>query len=200
MQLRHGREQSDLIKACAAAHGVTTRAVRKWREHGDERWRKWIARKAADQIMRGTSVDGLPDDLPQPPRREYSADEITIDRRVAEMRITCADLAARAAAAQATGAINDEFALRKMLIAHVESLRRLEKDAPSIQRESGDSVPRAAVETAFGTYSAEMRTRIDAFILRVLNRLPADQRPVIEPFIREEQITLQIAVAGLRLA
>lgn len=47
MEIRRTRAAADLVRSCALAHSVSTRAVRKWRESSDPRWRAFVAERAA---------------------------------------------------------------------------------------------------------------------------------------------------------
>ncbi|MFZ4483350.1 MAG: hypothetical protein ACOYOL_05140 [Chthoniobacterales bacterium] len=44
---RRSRAEADLIRTCAALHGVSSRSVRSWRTHDDPRWRSFIRERAA---------------------------------------------------------------------------------------------------------------------------------------------------------
>lgn len=46
--MRNSRADSELIRECATAHGVSDRAVRNWRNNDDARWRVFLQRRAQD--------------------------------------------------------------------------------------------------------------------------------------------------------
>jgi hypothetical protein len=47
---RSSRAESEQIKACARAHGVSDRSVREWRISGDSRWQKWLAERTVQRV------------------------------------------------------------------------------------------------------------------------------------------------------
>jgi hypothetical protein len=168
--MRHGREQADLIKACAAKHGVTTRAVRKWRDSADPRWNGFLADRAvAGMVPMGAAA---PAQVTSAPAREWTDEELALDNQVRKMKEATADLRERAELAKLTGDLDAEMALRRMWLQHAEALRRLEKDAPSIQRESGDMVPRKVAIQLVIQYSAAIAAAVTNLPDRLLSLLP----------------------------
>ena len=49
--MRNSRADSELIRECAVAHGVSDRAVRNWRTADDPRWRTFLQRRAQDATV-----------------------------------------------------------------------------------------------------------------------------------------------------
>lgn len=49
--MRNSRADSELIRECATAHGVSDRAVRNWRAGDDPRWRAFLQRRAQDATV-----------------------------------------------------------------------------------------------------------------------------------------------------
>jgi len=168
--MRHGREQADLIKACAAQHGVTPRAVRKWRDSVDPRWNGFLADRAvAGMVPMGAAA---PAQATSAPAREWTDEELALDNQVRKMKEATADLRERAELAKLTGDLDAEMSLRRMWLQHAEALRRLEKDAPSIQRESGGMVPRKVVIQLVIQYSAAIAAAVTNLPDRLLSLLP----------------------------
>lgn len=165
---RHGREQADLVKACAAAHGVTTRAVRKWRDQADGRWSKFLAERAAA----GMVPVGLASPAAPAVSREWTDEELALDNQIRKMKEATADLRERAELAKACGDLDAEMALRRMWLQHAEALRRLEKDAPGIQHASGDVVPKKILNQTILQYSAAIRAAVANLPDRILSLLP----------------------------
>lgn len=165
---RHGREQADLVKACAAAHGVTTRAVRKWRDAADPRWNGFLAeRAAAGMLPVGAAAPSAP-----VVSREWTEEELAMENQIRKMKEATADLRERAELAKSVGDLDAEMALRRMWLQHAEALRRLEKDAPAISAASGDVVSRKqAVQTLF-QYSASIAAALQNLPDRILSLLP----------------------------
>jgi hypothetical protein len=165
---RHGREQADLVKACAAAHGVTTRAVRKWRDQADGRWSKFLAERAAA----GMVPVGLASPAAPAVCREWSDEELALDNQIRKMKEATADLRERAELAKSVGDLDAEMALRRMWLQHAEALRRLEKDAPGISAASGEVVQRKQAVQAILQYSASVVAAVSNLPDRILSLLP----------------------------
>lgn len=165
---RHGREQSDLVKACAAAHGVTTRAVRKWRDQGDSRWSKFLAERAAAGMVPVGSAS-----VPQPTVvREWTDEELALENQIRKLKEATADLRERAELAKSVGDLDAEMSLRRMWLQHAEALRRLEKDAPGISAASGDVVNKKLVHQTILQYSAAVAAAVSNLPDRILSLLP----------------------------
>lgn len=165
---RHGREQADLVKACAAAHGVTTRAVRKWRDQADGRWSKFLAERAAA----GMVPVGLASPASPAVCREWSDEELALDNQIRKMKEATADLRERAELAKSVGDLDAEMALRRMWLQHAEALRRLEKDAPGISAASGEVVQRKQAVQVILQYSASVVAAVSNLPDRILSLLP----------------------------
>ena len=165
---KHGREQAELIKACAAAHGVTTRAVRKWRDLSDGRWSKFLAERAAA----GMVPVGLASPAAPAVSREWSDEELALDNQIRKMKEATADLRERAELAKSVGDLDAEMALRRMWLQHAEALRRLEKDAPGISAASGDVVNRKQAVQVLMQYSAAIAAALSNLPDRILSLLP----------------------------
>ena len=165
---RHGREQADLVKACAAKHGVTTRAVRKWRDQVDPRWNKFLAeRAAAGMVPVGAAAPAAP-----VVAREWSDEELALENQIRKMKESTADLRERAELAKSAGDLDAEMALRRMWLQHAEALRRLEKDAPGISAAAGDVVPKKIAAQTILQYSAAIRAAVANLPDRILSLLP----------------------------
>jgi hypothetical protein len=165
---RHGREQADLVKACAARHGVTTRAVRKWRDQADPRWNGFLAeRAAAGMVPVGSAAPAVP-----VVAREWSDEELALDNQIRKMKEATADLRERAELAKSIGDLDAEMSLRRMWLQHAEALRRLEKDAPGIQRDSGDVVSKRLYHQVILQYSATVAAAVSNLPDRILTLLP----------------------------
>ncbi len=166
---RHGREQADLVKACAAKHGVTTRAVRKWRDAADPRWNGFLADRAvAGMVPMGSAA-------PAPVAgqvREWTDEELALDNQIRKMKEATADLRERAELAKSVGDLDAEMALRRMWLQHAEALRRLEKDAPGISAASGEVVQRKQAVQAILQYSAAVVAAVSHLPDRILSLLP----------------------------
>ena len=166
--MRRGREQAELIKACAAKFGITPRGVRKWRDGGDSRWDQFLAERAvAGMIPIGSAAVMEP-----AVSRVWSEGELTLDTQIRKMKEATADLWERTELAKRAGDLDSEMTLRRMFLQHTESLRRLEKDAPGIQKESGDVVPLRMVEQALIGYAANVKSRLALVPDRVLSLFP----------------------------
>lgn len=165
---RHGREQADLIKACAAKHGVTTRAVRKWRDLGDDRWNKFLSERA----MAGMVSVGAAAPAPVSAPRQWSDEELAMDHQLRKMKEATADLRERAELAKSVGDLDAEMAIRRMWLQHAEALRRLEKDAPGIQTSAGDVLPKRIVQQTILQYSAGVAAAVANLPDRILSLLP----------------------------
>ena len=166
---RHGREQADLVKACAASHGVTTRAVRKWRDQADQRWNKFLAeRAAAGMLPVGAAAPSQPAVV-----REWTDEDLAMESQIRKMKEATADLRERAELAKSVGDLDAEMALRRMWLQHAEALRRLEKDAPGIQSAAGDALPKRVVHQTILQYSAAVAAAISNFPDRILSLIPA---------------------------
>jgi hypothetical protein len=165
---RHGREQADLVKACAARHGVTTRAVRKWRDQADPRWNGFLAeRAAAGMVPVGAATPSVP-----VVAREWTDKELSIENHIRKMKEATADFYERAELAKAAGDLDMELALRRVWRDYTESLRRLEKDAPGIQRDSGDVVSKRLYHQVILQYSATVAAAVSNLPDRILTLLP----------------------------
>lgn len=192
--MRHGREQADLIKACAAKHGVTPRAVRKWRDSADPRWNTFLAeRAAAGMVPVGAASASIP-----AVSREWTEEELSLDNQLRKMKEVTADLRERAELARAAGDLDSEMALRRMWLQHTESLRRLEKDAPGILKDAGDVIPKRQAYQAFVEYSAAIAAALSNLPERILSLLPHIGDEVAAK-IRNEAAEVQRAAKDVRL-
>jgi hypothetical protein len=191
---RHGREQADLVKACAARHGVTPRAVRKWRDQGDDRWNKFLAeRAAAGMIPVGAASPAVP-----VVAREWTDEELTLENQIRKMKEATADLRERAELAKSIGDLDAEMALRRMWLQHAEALRRLEKDAPGIQHASGDVVPKKLAAQTILQYSAAVAAAVSNLPDRILSLIPSVGEEIAAK-IREETNEVMRAAKEVRL-
>ena len=191
---RHGREQADLVKACAAAHGVTPRAVRKWRDAADDRWNKFLAERAAA----GMVPVGLASPSAPAVAREWSDEELALDNQIRKMKEATADLRERAELAKTVGDLDAEMALRRMWLQHAEALRRLEKDAPGISAASGDVVPKKLALQIIAQYSAAIAAAVANLPDRLISILPALGEDIAEK-IRAEADEIRRAAKDIRL-
>lgn len=191
---RHGREQADLVKACAAAHGVTTRAVRKWRDQADARWSKFLAERAAA----GMVPVGLASPAAATVSREWTDEELTLDNQIRKMKEATADLRERAELAKSVGDLDAEMALRRMWLQHAEALRRLEKDAPGISAASGDVIPKKLAHQTILQYSAAIAAAVSNLPDRIVSLLPQVGDDLAEK-IRAEANEVMRAAKDIRL-
>ena len=191
---RHGREQADLVKACAAAHGVTPRAVRKWRDAADDRWNKFLAERAAA----GMVPVGLASPAAPAVSREWSDEELALDNQIRKMKEATADLRERAELAKSVGDLDAEMALRRMWLQHAEALRRLEKDAPGISAASGDVVPKKLAVQIIVGYSAAIAAAVANLPDRLISMLPSLGDDIAEK-IRAEAEEIRRAAKDIRL-
>ena len=191
---RHGREQADLVKACAAAHGVTPRAVRKWRDAADDRWNKFLAERAAA----GMVPVGLASPSAPAVAREWSDEELALDNQIRKMKEATADLRERAELAKSVGDLDAEMALRRMWLQHAEALRRLEKDAPGISAASGDVVPKKLALQIIAQYSAAIAAAVANLPDRLISILPALGEDIAEK-IRAEADEIRRAAKDIRI-
>ena len=168
--MRHGREQAELIKTCAARHGVTPRAVRKWRDAADPRWGKFIADRAIAGMVPMGSAAVAPAQSANP--REWTDEELTLDTQIRKLKEATADLRERAELAKSVGDLDSEMTLRRMWLQHAEALRRLEKDAPGIATASGDVVSKRLFHQALLQYSAGVAAAVSNLPDRILSLLP----------------------------
>jgi hypothetical protein len=187
--MRRGREQADLIKALAAKHGVTPRGARKWRDKNDPRWIGFLAERAAAGSLRSTEVPA-PDITELP---TYSDEEISLDVQIRKLREKVADLARRADLAQMAGDVDSEMVLRRMNIQHIEAARRLEKDAPAIQRDSGDVVPKRLLQQTILQYSAAVAAALANLPDRILTLIPSLEGPLADKVREEINDVLRVA-------
>lgn len=191
---RHGREQADLVKACAARHGVTPRAVRKWRDQVDPRWNQFLAeRAAAGMIPVGSAAPAAPS-IP----REWSDEDLTLENQIRKMKEATADLRERAELAKSVGDLDAEMSLRRMWLQHAEALRRLEKDAPGISAASGDVVPKKLAVQIIVGYSAAIAAAVANLPDRLISMLPSLGDDIAEK-IRAEADEIRRAAKDIRL-
>jgi hypothetical protein len=192
--MRRGREQAELVKGCAAKHGCTPRAVRKWRDANDDRWIKFLAERAASgQIPVGVAA------LAPTEPRAWRDEELLTETQIRRLREAVADLFERAELAKRAGDLNAEMAYRQNAIKHVEALRRLEKDAPSIAKEAGDVVPRRAVEQALIGYAADVKARLQILPDRILTLFPALAEEIVRT-LQNEVAEVMRSCAALSLS
>ncbi len=188
--MRYGRTQSVLIKACAEIHAVSERSVRAWRTARDPRWMKFLAEKAIVG-----SVENFESD-PEPASDNVG---VGLEFEIVRAKMECRDLGRRVRSAGATGDIDAEMALNRMLDAKRETLRRLEKDTPGIQSDNRDVLPRIPVEQAFITYCSEIKARLHQLPDRVLSLLPPETGQSIREKILSEIESIQRSAAEIKL-
>ena len=189
--MRRGREQAELVKACAAKHGITARGVRKWRDANDDRWVRFLAeRAAAGSLPVGAASTSVP-----VVERQWSDEELALDFQIRKLKEATADLRERAELAKQAGDLDAELSLRRMNLQHTEALRRLEKDAPGIQRESGDVVPRRQAEQALIGYASAIKASLQLLGPRLFSLFPELAAEVKDAFTREIQEVMRAASA-----
>jgi hypothetical protein len=132
------------------------------------------------------------------PVREWTDEELALDNQVRKMKEATADLRERAELAKLTGDLDAEMALRRMWLQHAEALRRLEKDAPSIQKESGDLVSRKVAVQIVVQYSAAIAAAVANLPDRLISMLPALGEDIAEK-IRAEADEIRRAAKDIRL-
>jgi hypothetical protein len=192
--MRRGREQAELVKACAAAHGITPRGVRKWRDANDDRWVRFLAaRAAAGSLPVGSAATVEPEEA-----RQWTDTELALDFQIRKLKEATADLRERAELARKANDLDAEMALRRMTLQHTEALRRLEKDAPGILRESGDVIPRRQAEQALVGYASSIKASLQMLPNRIFSLFPELAAEVKDAVIREVQ-EIQRAAASLKL-
>jgi hypothetical protein len=121
----------------------------------DPRWVKFLAeRAAAGSVPLGSA--SLP---PAAEQREWNEEELDLRFQIRKLKEQVADLDA-------------EMTLRKMWLQHTEALRRLEKDAPAIQRETGEVIPVGPVKRAIFGYVSQVKSRIALVVDRVMSLHP----------------------------
>jgi hypothetical protein len=170
--------------------------VRKWRDSADPRWNGFLADRAvAGMVPMGAAA---PAQVTSAPAREWTDEELALDNQVRKMKEATADLRERAELAKLTGDLDAEMALRRMWLQHAEALRRLEKDAPSIQRESGDMVPRKVAIQLVIQYSAAIAAAVTNLPDRLLSLLPQVGEDIASK-VRAETDEIMRAAKDIRL-
>jgi hypothetical protein len=86
--------------------------------------------------------------------------------------VTAADLFARAEAAKMSGDLDAEMNLRRMWMNVTNGLRQLEKDAPGISKDSGDSVPKRMMTQALLAYAGEIAALLSNLPERIWSLIP----------------------------
>jgi hypothetical protein len=143
--------------------------VRKWRDLNDSRWAKFLAERAAAGMLPVGSGGGV---VFSAEPRKWADDELTMETQLRRMRETVADLFERANLFRATGDIDSEMNIRRVWADMTEKLRRLEKDAPGIQRDAGDSVPKRQMVQALVSYASEISAVLTNLPDRIMTLLP----------------------------
>jgi len=90
------------------------------------------------------------------------------------------------------------LALRRMWLQHAEALRRLEKDAPGIARDSGDVVPKRLFHQTVIQYSSAIAAALANLPDRILTLLP-NLEEALASKIRAEVADVQRAAKEIRL-
>lgn len=178
--VRHGHQNAGLIKACAAAHRVSDRAVRNWRDANDQRWLDFLSDTAINKAP-PSAADAEPED-DQPGEG--------LDFEIMRLKKECVDLARRTRAAGRNGSIDLEAMLHRMLDQKRETLRKLAKDDPDIARAAGDVVPKIVL----AHYAADISTVLNTLPARIATLMPADSQPEVRQRVQSEIDTvLQLA-------
>jgi hypothetical protein len=88
---RRSRTEAALIKECAAAHGVSARAVRAWRENEDGRWTSFLRLRAASPLSQielpAGEANSTPADEEAGANRRFMALQKLADSEIAQGRI-----------------------------------------------------------------------------------------------------------------
>ena len=104
--------------------------------------------------------------------REWTEEELDLRFQIRKLKEQVADLRERAELAQRAGELDAEMSLRRMWLQHTEALRRLEKDAPAIQKETGEVIPAGPVKRAIFGYVSQVKSRIGLVVDRVISLHP----------------------------
>ena len=189
--MRHGRGEAQIIKACAISHQVTEQAVRKWRAKKDKRWLAFMADKAVDGLNysspqggNDTGTRGADDHSSEPEIPETPGEGLMFE--IIRARKECLDYARRIRDAQVKKDLETEITLSRILAQNRETLRRLEKDTPGINRDSGESVDKIKVEAEFTSLLSSLRQQLENVPLRIVSALPANLIPEVLPKIEAE--------------
>ncbi|MBU3720725.1 MAG: hypothetical protein FGM22_08215 [Burkholderiaceae bacterium] len=168
--------------------------MRKWRDQSDPRWAQFLAERAAAGMVPVGSA-GLP--APESPRA-WTDEELALETQIRKMKEATADLRERAEVAKKAGDLDSELALRRMWLQHAEALRRLEKDAPGIARDSGDVVPKRLFHQTVIQYSSAIAAALANLPDRILTLLP-NLEEALASKIRAEVADVQRAAKEIRL-
>lgn len=162
---RHSRYDAPLVKACAAEHGVSERAIRAWRRNADPRWSAFLHSRARDSALPGIPTAGI----------EEAANKLL--NPAEEEQAAARRLAAVQALIDGALASKDSVTLPGLLRAGVEASKMLREARNSRQAwdlSSGRLVPRSEVE--------ELRRRFIEPLGNVIRNMPAEVGPKANSF------------------
>ena len=167
----------DLVNGCATKHGVTPRAVRKWRDSSDERWTTYISENSgARKATREERIAG---------RRVIALMELPGLRTQLDcIERECQDLVARLQpdddgnlpSLEACAMIN------RMLDVKRDTWRKLAKDVPPIEQGDGSAIPVDEVVK----YAVEVRSLVETLDARISSVMPHDLALDVKQKVREE--------------
>lgn len=180
----------DLVNACAVKHAVTARAVRKWRDAGDPRWKEFVAEqgtgKAASREERKTG------------RKVMASLELPgIRTQLACIEQECKDLVSRLQPDEEGNKPSLEACaiIHRMLDTKRDTWRKLAKDVPPIEETDGASIPvDAAVK-----YAVEVRALIDTLPAKIVSILPQESSVETKAKVQDEINAVLRLVAAVKI-
>ena len=187
------RDEAALVKECAGMHSVSDRAVRNWRDAKDPRWLEFLAERAASKSVR----PGGKNFVGKPSEEEVLPGE-GLEFEIIRLKKECVDLARRARGAKETDDLTSEALLNRMLDSKRETLRKMEKDTPDIQRESGEVLPKRIVEQSLIQYAAGVSSVLENLADRILTLLTGLD-PMVEVKVRDEIMEARRAASEVTL-
>lgn len=193
---RNGRQHAELIAACANAHSVSTRSVRAWRAANDPRWLTFLSGRALESPAPAASTpDTEPDDTE--PGHGLAFEIIRANRECASLarRVRAEHRRTACPACGKTGDLAAESTLTRMLNDTRATLHRITKDAPGIQAEAGDLIPKVRVIQ----YAGALQTLIRTLPARLASIFPDGTAPAIRAAAEAEIDQLCTHLAEVRL-
>jgi hypothetical protein len=180
-----------IVQACAAAHGVSERSVRTWRNSDDARWldfkTAWVKRNMAegnarDVVEMASRMAGV---APAEQFQEPDVDDGLGDGLHAEITRAereCKRLAHRAAWLERRNEWDAAAMCHRVLDAKRDQLRKLRLDTPEAGQRDGSLIPRETVVAWAAAVVAEFR----ALPGRIMSKLPMDAATEIRDSIEKE--------------
>jgi hypothetical protein len=179
-----------ILKACAAAHGVSDRAVRNWRNGGDARWLEFKGAWAKRNIGEGNVaqvVSFVSDEAGIPPVPEVDMEEDDglgdgLNAEIVRSERECRRLAHRASWLERKGLWDAAAMCHRVLDSKRDQLRKLRLDTPEAGQRDGTLIAREVVVTWAAAVVAEFR----ALPGRIVSKLPMDTDPEVKLAIEAE--------------